>query len=457
VLPQLYAGDDQKTSPPAEKTPDLKREEHIQLGTNFVTRLEVRRQPLAQIRSYLERQMGLTESETNEVLRRSGIDPTAGQAEQISGRDAYLASRRKSETRQSSRAISSNAEQSNIGNQTESFQPGQVPTSLAYAAAAAALAPPQRSWKSWLFGPSAEDATLKAYHSYQQQLLQHAYSAEFPQYSPSTIVLQPGDVGAAAPMGSGSWMSRRLVLVLVIVCVLARAGLARWLLYRVAAWCGALPHHACNSTGTNRIAMDTSLGVQGFISQQCAGCAQSGLVTTNRGAKPTENKGRCEKEKVSSSNDDDVAALHNQIATLREQIRSNRKLLADIDKHDAKDADSIPQPEPEQNPETAKPPTSNIDTSPGLGNIDEPDTPSDSHRGRHGDQATEAKLTKKMKKPKKHRVAQTDSKRSEGKPEEDADTVRSIPRPSSVTSTIAKKKKQKKRAIGKQSKRTTAE
>lgn len=46
-----------------------------------VGRLEVRSQPLAQIEAYLERQMGLTQSESNEVLRRSGIDPTAGISE----------------------------------------------------------------------------------------------------------------------------------------------------------------------------------------------------------------------------------------------------------------------------------------------------------------------------------------------------------------------------------------
>ena len=257
VLSQLYAyqgmmgmsmgmmgmmgmmGSGQKTSPPAEKPPDLKREEHIQLGTNFVTRLEVRRQPLAQIRSYLERQMGLTESETNEVLRRSGIDPTAGQAEQISGREAYLASRGKSERGQSSRAPPADAEQGDTADETGLVQSGQVPASLAYAAAAAVLAPPQRTWQSWLFGPSVEEATLKAYQSYQQQLLQQAYSATA-QHAPSTIVLQPGDAGAAAAMGT--WTSRRLLLVAVVgLWLLARAGVARWLLYRLAAGCGACP------------------------------------------------------------------------------------------------------------------------------------------------------------------------------------------------------------------------
>ena len=233
-------GSGKRNTPPAEKPPDLKREEHIQLGTNFVNRIEVRRQPLAQIRAYLERQMGLSESESNEVLRRSGIDPTAGREERLGGRDAYLASR-ESGARKSSRARSSDGdEQSGMGDPAQPLQPGQIPVSLAYAAAAAALAPPQSSWRSWLFGPSAEEATLKAYHSYQQQLLQQAYSSAG-QYTPSTLVLQGADAGTVAMMGTGRWMSRRFMLVLMVgFWLLARAGLARWLLDRLAASCGEL-------------------------------------------------------------------------------------------------------------------------------------------------------------------------------------------------------------------------
>ena len=75
---QGMGGGGSSTTPKKENPPGLQREEHIQLGTNFVSRLEVRSQPLPQIKSYLTRQLGLTESELNEVLRRSGIDPTAG-------------------------------------------------------------------------------------------------------------------------------------------------------------------------------------------------------------------------------------------------------------------------------------------------------------------------------------------------------------------------------------------
>lgn len=230
-------GGGHKTTPPAEKPPDLKREEQIQLGTNFVTRIEVRRQPKAQIRAYLERQMGLSDSETNEVLRRSGIDPAAGQEERISGRDAYLVSH-DSEARRSSPALSpdgNDAEQHSMGDQ--SLQAGQTTASLAYAAAAAVLAPSKKSWKSWLCGHSAEEAALKAYQSYQQQLLQQAYSSAG-QYVPSTLVLQAGEAGASA-VGPGRSMGYRIMLVLVVGCwLLARAGLARWLLYQLAASCG---------------------------------------------------------------------------------------------------------------------------------------------------------------------------------------------------------------------------
>jgi len=226
------------TTPKAEHPPDLTREEHIQLGTNFVSRVEVKRQPLPQITAYLERQMGLTQSETNEVLRRSGIDPTAGVAEYRDDRRGRGAGA--SDTggsRRSSRAVGRGGEGDELGEVGQQqqdggygmAQPGQMPASLAFAAAAAALAPPQPTWKSWLLGPGADEAQQQAYRSYQQQLLQQAYQSAG-QVAPSTMVLE----GAGATGGSSammppsvprSWLTgRRLLLAAAIALWLIRSN-----------------------------------------------------------------------------------------------------------------------------------------------------------------------------------------------------------------------------------------
>jgi hypothetical protein len=65
----MGGGGSQKPAPKVIHPPGVEREDHIQLGSNFVSRLEVRAQPVSQIKAYLTRQMGLTESETHEVLR----------------------------------------------------------------------------------------------------------------------------------------------------------------------------------------------------------------------------------------------------------------------------------------------------------------------------------------------------------------------------------------------------
>lgn len=117
------------------------------------------------------------------------------------------------------------------GQQGFGLAPGQMPASLAYAAAAAALAPPQPTWKSWLLGPTADEAQQQvratpafcsqfdefcieadrfyikdprfciqndgfhtngqAYRSYQQQLLQQAYQSASTQ-ALLTIIRFPG-------------------------------------------------------------------------------------------------------------------------------------------------------------------------------------------------------------------------------------------------------------------------
>lgn len=246
-------GGGSRSTPKQEHPPDLTREEHIQLGTNFVSRAEVKRQPLPQITAYLERQMGLTQSETNEVLRRSGIDPTAGVAEYRDdrrGRGLRLAGM--GDSRSSSRSASrlddgyemEGDEQQGQGNGMG--LPGRMPASLAYAAAAAALAPPQPTWKTWLFGPGADEAQQQAYRSYQQQLLQQAYQSAG-QVAPSTMVLESMGGGAMMPPSyPRSWLTgRRLLLVVAVVLWIIRANwgsvrpLLVTILQRVAASCGA--------------------------------------------------------------------------------------------------------------------------------------------------------------------------------------------------------------------------
>ena len=249
----MGGGGGSRRTPKQEHPPDLTREEHIQLGTNFVSRAEVKRQPLPQITAYLERQMGLTQSETNEVLRRSGIDPTAGVAE-------YRDDRRGRGLRRAgmgdSRSSSRSARRLDDGYEMEADEqqgqgngmglPGRMPASLAYAAAAAALAPPNPTWKTWLFGPGADEAQRQAYRSYQQQLLQQAYQSAG-QVAPSTMVLESMGPGAMMPPSyPRRWLTgRRLLLVVAVVLWIIRANwgsvrpLLVTILQQVAASCGA--------------------------------------------------------------------------------------------------------------------------------------------------------------------------------------------------------------------------
>jgi hypothetical protein len=211
----MGGGGTQQPAPKIEHPPGLQREDHIQLGTNFVSRLEVRSQPVVQvcstgtfhppsssrhtpgrsppgpfgscsglltsvppqIKAYLTRQMGLTESEVNEVLRRTGIDPAAGRAqrsEQQPGRGPG-------------------------GAAGQQQQQQQLPASFAYGAMAAALAPPQRTWRQWLLGPtSAEAQQAAAAQAMQQQLLEQAYRTPG-SAAPPVLVFE--EAAAAAGIG----------------------------------------------------------------------------------------------------------------------------------------------------------------------------------------------------------------------------------------------------------------
>lgn len=126
--------------------------------------------------------------------------------------------------------------------------PGQMPASLAYAAAAAALAPPQPTsqWKSWLFGPGADEAQQQAYRSYQQELLQQAYRSSG-QVAPSTMVLEgAGGSAMMPPSAPRSWLTgRRLLLAAAVVLWIIRANwgsvrpLLVTILQQMASSCGA--------------------------------------------------------------------------------------------------------------------------------------------------------------------------------------------------------------------------
>ena len=73
--------------PPEEPEPEI-REKEVQQALEFVQKDEVkmngdedeetREKKLAQIIQYLEKNMGLNEDELNAVMKRSGIDPNAG-------------------------------------------------------------------------------------------------------------------------------------------------------------------------------------------------------------------------------------------------------------------------------------------------------------------------------------------------------------------------------------------
>lgn len=227
----MGGGGQARSTPKPEHPPDLTREEHIQLGTNFVSRTEVKRQPLSQITAYLERQMGLTQSETDEVLRRSGIDPTAGVAEFRDDRRGRRSIGARADSRQSSRTARGLGDSDepqhgqHQGDEGSMGVAGQMPASLAYAAAAAALAPPQPTWKTWLLGPAADEAQQQAYRSYQQELLQQAYQSAG-QVAPSTMVLEgAGGNAMMPPPAPRSWLtSRRLLLATAIVLWIIRVN-----------------------------------------------------------------------------------------------------------------------------------------------------------------------------------------------------------------------------------------
>ncbi len=347
-------GGGSRPTPKQEHPPDLTREEHIQLGTNFVSRAEVQRQPLTQITAYLDRQMGLTQSETNEVLRRSGIDPTAGVAEYRDdrrGRGGMSARAGMGDARSSSRGA--NRGDNGGGMQSDGAQGqgndmglgGQMPASLAYAAAAAALAPPQPTWKTWVLGPGADEAQQQAHRAHQQQLLQQAYQSAG-QVAPSTMVLEGAGGGAMMPPSAPrSWLSgRRLLLVAAVVLWIIRANWGSFrpllvtILHQVAASCGA-----CKMVSLWRCAVVADSVVPLYLA--CTGLE----LETKTSRKDKKRKSRKKKgskgsvpmteEEEEAAMQDEVGTLKEQIAALRQQMQSNDAILSGIEEEgDGEDA-----------------------------------------------------------------------------------------------------------------------
>lgn len=335
----MGGGGGSRPAPKQEHPPDLTREEHIQLGTNFVSRAEVKRQPLTQITAYLDRQMGLTQSETNEVLRRSGIDPTAGVAEYRDdrrGRGGMSARAGMGDARASSRGANRGDNGDGMrsggpqGDSNGMGLPGQMPASLAYAAAAAALAPPQPTWKTWVLGPGADEAQRQAHRAHQQQLLQQAYQSAG-HVAPSTMVLEGAWGGAMMPPSAPrSWLSgRRLLLVAAVVLWIIRANwgsvrpLLVTILQQVAASCGA-----CKLVPLCRCA-----AVADSVVSPCLAYAGLELETKSsmKDKKRKSQKKKGSKESIPMTEEDEEAAMQDEVGTLKEQIAALRQQMQSND------------------------------------------------------------------------------------------------------------------------------
>ena len=175
-----------KRAPAIETPPDLTRAEYIQLGTDLVSREEVKGQPQAETRTYLQRQLGLTQSETAEVMRRAGFgEPPAGESDPRGGRELAAVARQHADTQESSPSDTDNSgsgERPPMDALRLLFEGSQglLSAPLAAAAAAAAAAPEIPTWRSFMLGPSAEEAQQRTFRLYEQTVLQQAAAVASP-------------------------------------------------------------------------------------------------------------------------------------------------------------------------------------------------------------------------------------------------------------------------------------
>ena len=229
-------GGDTEKAPPIEIAPDLTRAEYIQLGTDLVGRPEVSGQPQTEIRGYLTRKLGLTHSETTEVMRSAGFGEDSGDWSDRRGhRELAAVARQDSDTSPPAPAAAGGtAAEGGKGDELDALQElfqgssGLLSAPLAYAAAAATAAPALDTWKGWFMGPSAEEVEQRVYRAYEQQILQSAAAM-----SPATALSPSAAVGSIVVPTNGPSMIQRLLrssagkglLILLFGCWLLRAEL----------------------------------------------------------------------------------------------------------------------------------------------------------------------------------------------------------------------------------------
>jgi hypothetical protein len=204
-------GGQRATAPKVEPAAEL-REDQIQTAITFVGKPEVRTQKIRQVKAYLSQQMGLTNAELVEVMKRSGMeDPFAP----VQDTDSEEEEEQPLPSRRALRGPSPLVEQPQ---QPSADLWGSVPAPLAYSAAAAALmVPDHKSWLERLTGTGTKTrARALLQQQLQQQLMDQARAGVGQSVSPVIVINQP-----PSALGLGRAGLSRTQWLFVVCCCMA--------------------------------------------------------------------------------------------------------------------------------------------------------------------------------------------------------------------------------------------
>ena len=194
----------QMMPPEEEEEPEI-REKQVQQALEFVEKPEVapseddddeaKEKKMEQIKEYLDKNMGLNEDEMNAVLKRSGLDPTAGDSSDDS----------------SSESDEEDDEELDYEAQQNHDMRGSIPAPVALSLVALLVsAPNHRAWWQWVMGsqPAPVGTPL------QQQLRPGVHAAAAPPQTPPIVVVNQPPGGAAAARAQ-PWGARRWIITLI--------------------------------------------------------------------------------------------------------------------------------------------------------------------------------------------------------------------------------------------------
>ena len=193
-----------------EEEPEI-RERLVQQALEFVSKPEVapdeddaeeeREKKMEQITQYLDKNMGLEEHEMNAVLKRSGLDPKAGDSTTDSS---------ESEDEEDDEELDYEAQQNHD-------MRGSIPTPIALSIAALVLsAPNHRAWWQWVMG--SQPPTIG--RPLQQQLNGSGLGGfQGASATPPIVVINQGNGAAGVLAGqagqAAQWGARRWILTII--------------------------------------------------------------------------------------------------------------------------------------------------------------------------------------------------------------------------------------------------